>query len=167
MTFHRKLNIIKDQSYLKQCIESFQNLEKFQGFSRQSWPKLTWIDPIFFSLKANQLGLKFGLYPNFDLSEGRPDLIWPDVDDPDGTAQPNCIQEWANPVRLAQWFGLVTLVHTKGQLISKADWHAIDSPKKQMEEFVWFVFLLFTENKSNLSFILWLTKLKTTQPNWS
>ena len=46
---------------------------------------LNW--PNFFSLKANQLGLKFGLYPNFDISEGRPDLIWPEVDDPDGKVE--------------------------------------------------------------------------------
>ena len=40
---------------------------------------------------------------------------------------------------------------TKGQLISKADWHAIDSPKKRTDEFVLFAFLLFTANKSNSS----------------
>ena len=39
----------------------------------------------------------------------------------------------------------------KGQLISKADWHAIDSPKKRTDEFVLFAFLLFTANKSNSS----------------
>ena len=39
----------------------------------------------------------------------------------------------------------------KGQLISKADWHAIDSPKKRTDEFVLFAFLLFTANKSNAS----------------
>ena len=44
---------------------------------------------------------------------------------------------------------------TKGQLISKADWHAIDSPKKQTDEFVLFVFLLFTTNKSNVSVRFW------------
>ena len=38
----------------------------------------------------------------------------------------------------------------KGQLISKADWRAIDSPKKRTDEFVLFAFLLFTANKSNL-----------------
>ena len=37
----------------------------------------------------------------------------------------------------------------KGQLISKADWGAIDSPKKRTDEFVLFAFLLFTANKSN------------------
>ena len=39
----------------------------------------------------------------------------------------------------------------RGQLISKADWHAIDSPKKRTDEFVLFAFLLFTANKSNSS----------------
>ena len=34
----------------------------------------------------------------------------------------------------------------KGQLISKADWQAKYSPKKQMDEFVLFAFLLFTAN---------------------
>ena len=37
----------------------------------------------------------------------------------------------------------------KGQLILKADWRAIDSPKKRTDEFVLFAFLLFTANKSN------------------
>ena len=40
---------------------------------------------------------------------------------------------------------------SKGQLISKADWRAIDSPKKRTDEFVLFAFLLFTTNKSNSS----------------
>ena len=35
------------------------------------------------------------------------------------------------------------------QFISKADWRAIDSPKKPTDEFVLFAFLLFTANKSN------------------
>ena len=39
----------------------------------------------------------------------------------------------------------------KGQLISKADWRAIDSPKKRTDEFVLFAFLLFMANKSNSS----------------
>ena len=39
----------------------------------------------------------------------------------------------------------------KGQLISKADWRGIDSPKKQTDEFVLFALLLFTANKSNSS----------------
>ena len=37
---------------------------------------------------------------------------------------------------------------TKGQLTSKADWRAIDFPKKGKDEFVLFAFLLFTANKS-------------------
>ena len=40
---------------------------------------------------------------------------------------------------------------TKGQLILKADWRAIDSAKKQTDEFVFFSFLLFTAKKSNSS----------------
>ena len=40
---------------------------------------------------------------------------------------------------------------SKGQLLSKADWHAIDSPKKRTNEFVLLAFLLFTANKSNSS----------------
>ena len=39
----------------------------------------------------------------------------------------------------------------KGQLISKADWRAIDSPKKRTDDFFLFAFLLFTANKSNSS----------------
>ena len=39
----------------------------------------------------------------------------------------------------------------KGQLISKADWRPIDSPKKRTDKFVLFAFLLFTANKSNSS----------------
>ena len=39
----------------------------------------------------------------------------------------------------------------KGQLILKADWCAIDSPKKRTDEFVLFVFVLFMVNKSNSS----------------
>jgi hypothetical protein len=35
----------------------------------------------------------------------------------------------------------------KGQLISKADWRAIDSPKKRMDELVLFAFLLFVHGK--------------------
>ena len=41
--------------------------------------------------------------------------------------------------------------YSKGQLISKADCCAIDSSKKQTDEFVLFAFLLFTANKSNSS----------------
>ena len=45
----------------------------------------------------------------------------------------------------------MVLMLTKGQLISKEDWRAIDTPKKRMDEFVLFAFLLFTANKSNSS----------------
>ena len=38
---------------------------------------------------------------------------------------------------------------TKGQIKPKADWHAVDSPKKRANEFVLFAFLLFTANKTN------------------
>ena len=41
--------------------------------------------------------------------------------------------------------------HTKGQLISKADWHAIDSPKKQTDEFVLFALKTKKAKKSNSS----------------
>ena len=40
---------------------------------------------------------------------------------------------------------------SKGQLICKADWCAIDSPKKRTNEFVLFAFLLLTANKSHSS----------------
>ena len=40
---------------------------------------------------------------------------------------------------------------TKGQLISKAIYGLLTSPKKRTDEFVLFAFLLFTANKSNLS----------------
>ena len=43
------------------------------------------------------------------------------------------------------------IAQTKGQLISKADWRAMDSPKKRTDKFVLFAFLLFMANKSNLS----------------
>jgi hypothetical protein len=39
----------------------------------------------------------------------------------------------------------------KGQLISKANYGQLTSPKKQTDEFVLFAFLLFTTNKSNSS----------------
>ena len=39
----------------------------------------------------------------------------------------------------------------KGQLILKADWRAINSPKKQTDGFILFSFLLFAANKSNSS----------------
>ena len=40
---------------------------------------------------------------------------------------------------------------SKGQLISKAIYGLLTSPKKQTDEFVLFAFLLFTANKSNSS----------------
>ena len=40
------------------------------------------------------------------------------------------------------------MVYTKGQIKPKADWRAVDSPKKRTNEFVLFAFLLFTANKS-------------------
>ena len=39
----------------------------------------------------------------------------------------------------------------KGQLISKAIYGQLTSPKKQRDEFVFLVFLLFMANKSNSS----------------
>ena len=52
---------------------------------------------------------------------------------------------------------------SKGQLILKADWRAIDSPKKRTDEFVLFAFLLFTANKSN-SFVHFLGESTAHQP---
>ena len=49
-----------------------------------------------------------------------------------------------------KYFGIVLSVR-KGQSISKADWRAINSPKKRTDEFVLFAFLLFTANRSNSS----------------
>ena len=46
-------------------------------------------------------------------------------------------------------------VRTKGQMKSKADWPAVNSPKKQTNEFDLFAFLLFTANKTN-SFVCFL-----------
>ena len=37
----------------------------------------------------------------------------------------------------------------KGQIKPKADWHAVDSPKKRPNEFTLFAFLLLTANKTN------------------
>ena len=48
-------------------------------------------------------------------------------------------------------FGIKLREYAKGQLISKADWRAIKSPKKRTDKFVLFAFLLFTANKSNCS----------------
>ena len=39
----------------------------------------------------------------------------------------------------------------KGQLISKADWRTIHSPKKRTDKFVLFAFLLLTSNESDSS----------------
>ena len=44
---------------------------------------------------------------------------------------------------------------TKGQIKPKADWHAVDSPEKRMNEFVLFAFLLFTANKTNSFIRFW------------
>ena len=44
----------------------------------------------------------------------------------------------------------VSNVLGKGQIKPKADWRAVDSPKKRTNEFVLFAFLLFTANKTNL-----------------
>ena len=41
------------------------------------------------------------------------------------------------------------LIKCKGQIKPKADWRAIDSPKKRTYEFVLFAFLLPTANKTN------------------
>ena len=49
------------------------------------------------------------------------------------------------------FFPQLFFFNIKGQLISKADWRAIDSPNKRTDEFVLFAFLLFTANKSNSS----------------
>ena len=46
------------------------------------------------------------------------------------------------------------LVQGKGQLILKADWHALDSPKKGTDEFDLFVVKSKRANKTNLVFLL-------------
>ena len=46
-------------------------------------------------------------------------------------------------------------INFKGQIKPKADWRAIDSPKKRMKEFVLFAFLLFTANKTNSFIRFW------------
>ena len=43
-----------------------------------------------------------------------------------------------------------TNLPSKGQIKPKADWRAVDSPKKRRNEFILFPFLLFTANKTNL-----------------
>ena len=52
---------------------------------------------------------------------------------------------------------MVNKIHavSKGQLISKAIYGLLTSPKKQTDKFVLFAFLLFTANKSN-SFVCFL-----------
>ena len=45
--------------------------------------------------------------------------------------------------------------NTKGQIKPKADWRAVDSPKKRTNEFDFFDFLLFTAKKPN-SFVRFL-----------
>ena len=58
---------------------------------------------------------------------------------------------------------IVTFPTSKGQIKPKADWRAVDSHKKQTNEFVLFAFLLFTANKTN-SFIC-LFGESTSRPN--
>ena len=47
------------------------------------------------------------------------------------------------------------MVGVKGQIKPEEDWRAVDSPKKESNEFVLFVFLLFMANKTN-SFVRFL-----------
>ena len=70
---------------------------------------------------------------------------------------------------LLYYFNFSFFLMAKGQLIAKADWRAIDSPKKWLDEFVLFAFLLFPANKSNLPAnllfeinwpLIWSTKCK-------
>ena len=49
-----------------------------------------------------------------------------------------------------KYFGIVLSVRT-GQLISKADWRAIDSPKKRTDEFDLFAMKSKKANKTNSS----------------
>ena len=51
---------------------------------------------------------------------------------------------------------------TKGQLISKAIYDLLTSPKKRTDEFDLFAFLLFTANKSN-SFVRFLGEFEDTK----
>ena len=64
----------------------------------------------------------------------------------------------------ATWQQVYQLLQGKGQIKSKADWRALDSPKKQTNKFVLFAFLLFTANKTNSSIYLWknLRRAQTT-----
>ena len=54
-------------------------------------------------------------------------------------------------------------INVKGQKKLKADWRAVDSPKKRTNEFFLFAFLLFTANKTN-SFVHFLGE-STARPN--
>ena len=56
---------------------------------------------------------------------------------------------------LPSWLSQISFA--KGQLILKAIYGMLTSPKKQMDEFDLFAFLLFTANKSN-SFVRFLGK---------
>ena len=47
------------------------------------------------------------------------------------------------------------MLFAKGQIKPKADCCAVDSPKKQRNEFVLFAFLLFTANKTNSFIRFW------------
>ena len=59
-------------------------------------------------------------------------------------------------VNLKDYILLTSKIYcTKGQIKPKTDWRAVDSPKKQTNEFVLFVFLLFMANKTN-SFVRFL-----------
>ena len=53
----------------------------------------------------------------------------------------------------------------KGQLISKAIYSLLTSPKKQTDEFVFFAFLLFTANKTN-SPVCFLGEFRAHAPIW-
>ena len=44
---------------------------------------------------------------------------------------------------------------SKGQLISKADWRAIDSPKKRMDEFVCLLFYSSWQTNQIRPFVFW------------
>ena len=46
-------------------------------------------------------------------------------------------------------------VASKGQIKLKADWQALDSPKKQTDEFVLFAFLLFMATNHIRLFVFW------------
>ena len=47
------------------------------------------------------------------------------------------------------------LASFKGQLISKADWRAIDSPKKVTDEFVLFAFYSSRQTNQIRPFLFW------------